>query len=54
MRLGGSVCFGHISEFEEKLVSSRFRAVIAPFNCETPRAEREQYLEILRISPARI
>lgn len=48
MRLGGSVCFGHISEFEEKLVSSRFRAVTAPFNCETPRAEREQYLEILR------
>ena len=36
MRLGGTVCCRDISEFEEKLIASRFRAITAPFTCETP------------------
>ena len=48
MRLGGTVCYRDISEFEEKLVASRFRAITAPFTCETPREEIDRYLEIIR------
>ena len=48
MRLGGTVCYDGISDFEEKLIASEFRAVTAPFTCETPRAEVDRYLEILR------
>jgi len=48
MRLGGTVCFGHISEFEDKLTASGFRAITAPFTCETPREEINRYLEIIR------
>ena len=39
MRLGGTVCFDHPDEWEEKLVASRFRAITAPFTCETPKEE---------------
>ena len=39
MRLGGTVCFNHPDEWEEKLVASRFRAITAPFTCETPKEE---------------
>jgi len=54
MRLGGTVCFGHISEFEEKLTASGFSAVTAPFTCDTPREETRQYLDILRRHDVRI
>ena len=39
MRLGGTVCFDHPSEWEERLTASRFRAVTAPFTCQTSREE---------------
>ena len=48
MRLGGTVCFEGMEDFEEKLKVSRFRAITAPFTCETPREEVERYLSILR------
>ena len=48
MRRGGTVCCRDISEFEEKLIASRFRAITAPFTCETPREEIDRYLEIIR------
>ena len=47
MRLGGTVCFGCPDEFEEKLSGSGFRAVTAPFTCETPREEIGRYMRIL-------
>ena len=46
MRLGGTVCCADMSAWEEALAASGFRAVTAPFSCETPRAERERLLEI--------
>ena len=39
MRLGGTVCFDHPGEWEDKLTASRFRAITAPFHCDTPREE---------------
>jgi sugar phosphate isomerase/epimerase len=36
MRLGGTVCFNNPAEWEAKLIASGFRAVTAPFHCETP------------------
>ena len=39
MRLGGTVCCENPAEWETKLVESGFRAVTAPFTCETPREE---------------
>lgn len=54
MRLGGTVCFRDISDFEEKLAASRFRAITAPFSCETPRAEVDRYLEIIEKHDVRI
>ena len=39
MRLGGTVCCGNPAEWEAKLVESGFRAITAPFTCETPRDE---------------
>ena len=39
MRLGGTVCCGSPAEWEAKLVESGFRAVTAPFSCDTPREE---------------
>ena len=48
MRLGGTVAgeIRSLKEWEEKLVESRFRAVTAPFNCYTPKADVRAYLEI--------
>ena len=48
MRLGGTVA-GHYSgpaEWEQALTASGFRAVTAPFSCETPRDEIRAYCEI--------
>ena len=39
MRLGGTVCCSNPAEWENKLVESGFRAVTAPFTCDTPREE---------------
>ena len=39
MRLGGTVCCGSPAEWEAKLVASGFRAITAPFTCETPAEE---------------
>ena len=46
MRLGGTVCCSSPAEWEEKLVSSGFRAVTAPFTCDTPREEIERLCRI--------
>ena len=46
MRLGGTVCCANPAEWEEKLVSSGFRAVTAPFTCDTPREEIERLCRI--------
>ncbi len=46
MRLGGTVCFDSPAEWEEKLIASGFRAVTAPFNCETPREEIDRLCRI--------
>lgn len=46
MRLGGTVCCENPAEWEEKLVQSGFRAITAPFTCETPREETERFLRI--------
>ena len=50
MRLGGTVAgsWSSPSEWETLLVQSRFRAVTAPFSCNTPRKEIEEYCEICR------
>lgn len=47
MRLGGTVCCGNPAEWEEKLVQSGFRAITAPFTCET---SREEIKRLCRIS----
>ena len=44
MRLGGTVCCGAPAEWEEKLTASGFRAVTAPFTCDTPREEIRRLL----------
>lgn len=46
MRLGGTVCCGSPAEWEEKLVASGFRAITAPFTCDTPREEIARLLRI--------
>ncbi len=46
MRLGGTVCCGNPAEWEQKLVESGFRAVTAPFTCDTPRDEIERLRRI--------
>ena len=48
MRLGGTIIANGAGpkEWEALLVKSRFRAVTAPFNCFTPRADIEAYLDI--------
>ena len=46
MRLGGTVCCGAPAEWEEKLTASGFRAVTAPFTCDTPREEIRRLLGI--------
>ena len=47
MRLGGTVCCGSPSEWEDALVRSGFRAVTAPFSCDTPREEIRRLCEII-------
>ena len=39
MRLGGTLCCDNPAEWESLLVSSGFRAITAPFTCDTPREE---------------
>ena len=46
MRLGGTVCCSDPAEWEERLAASGFRAITAPFTCETPRGEIERYCDI--------
>ena len=46
MRLGGTVCCGNPAEWEEKLAASGFRAITAPFTCETPADEIKRLLRI--------
>lgn len=46
MRLGGTVCCSNPSEWEEALVGSGFRAVTAPFNCNTPPEEIQRLLAV--------
>ena len=46
MRLGGTVCCGNPAEWEEKLAASGFRAITAPFTCDTPREEITRLLRI--------
>ena len=48
MRLGGTVAGAGPSpkEWEAQLAASRFRAVTAPFNCFTPKADVRAYLDI--------
>ena len=50
MRLGGTVAGSYASptEWEALLVATRFRAVTAPFSCQTPRAEVDEYCAIAR------
>ena len=54
MRLGGTVCCDHPAEWEDKLVQSGFRAITAPFTCETPREETERLLRIVEKHDAAI
>ncbi|MBR3740153.1 MAG: TIM barrel protein [Clostridia bacterium] len=46
MRLGGTVCFSDPAKWEDALIASRFRAITAPFNCDSPREEIDRYCEI--------
>ena len=46
MRLGGTLCCNDLSIWEDKLIESRFRAITAPFTCESPRDEIMKYLDI--------
>ncbi len=46
MRLGGTVCCSDPKKWEDALTASRFRAITAPFTCETPRDEIDRYCEI--------
>ncbi len=46
MRLGGTVCFSSPAEWEEKLTGSGFRAVTAPFTCDTPQEEISRDMRI--------
>ena len=46
MRLGGTVCCSNPAEWEEKLIASGFRAITAPFTCETPETEIERLCRI--------
>ena len=46
MRLGGTVYCDNPAEWEEKLVQSGFRAITAPFTCNTPADEIKRLLRI--------
>ena len=47
MRLGGTVCCDNPAEWENRLLESGFRAVTAPFTCETPREEVGRLCRVL-------
>ena len=46
MRLGGTVCCNDPAKWEDALTASRFRAITAPFTCESSKEEIERYCEI--------
>jgi sugar phosphate isomerase/epimerase len=48
MRLGGTVCCDNPAEWEDRLLASGFRAVTAPFTCDTPREEIDRLCGILK------
>ncbi|MBR3107567.1 MAG: TIM barrel protein [Clostridia bacterium] len=50
MLLGGTVAgrYSTPEEWEQLLAKSRFKAVTAPFNCQTPEAEIERYVSAAR------
>ena len=56
MLLGGTVTGDYSSpkEWEELLIRSRFKAITAPFTCQTPEKEIEEYCEIIRKHNVRI
>ena len=48
MKLGGTIIgpWDSVSQWEEMLLASRFKAIAAPFDCRTPRKEADAYCEI--------
>ena len=46
MRLGGTICCKDPAKWEDALTASRFRAIAAPFNCDSSREETDRYCEI--------
>ena len=54
MRLGGTVCCSEPGKWEEALIRSGFRAITAPFSCESPRDEVDRFLEITGRNDVRI
>jgi len=46
MRLGGTVCCSDPARWESMLVESRFRAITAPFSCESSAEEIRRYCGI--------
>ena len=46
MRLGGTVCCNEPDQWENRLTASGFRAITAPFTCDSSRDEVERFLEI--------
>ena len=46
MRLGGTVCCNDPAKWEDALTASRFRAITAPFDCDSPWEEIDRYCEI--------
>lgn len=47
MRLGGTVCCNDPAKWEDALIASRFRAITAPFTCESSLEEIDRYCEIV-------
>ena len=56
MLLGGTVtgAYHSVEEWERLLIQSRFRAVTAPFTCQTPKKEIEQYLSAIQRNHVKI
>ena len=54
MRLGGTVCCNDPAKWEDALIASRFRAITAPFTCESSREEIDRYCEITARHDVRI
>jgi Sugar phosphate isomerases/epimerases len=46
MRLGGTVLCNEPAKWEQQLIASGFRAITAPFNCNSPRDEIHRYCDI--------